>query len=95
MNKINWKIRFKNPVFWGQMILAALTPILAYMGLSFLDLTTWNSVGQLIAHAYGNPYLLSLVGISVYNAMIDPTVKGLADSKNALTYNKPKDDDLD
>ena len=37
---INWKIRFKNPVFYMQLILAVLTPVLAYMGLTVKDLTT-------------------------------------------------------
>lgn len=92
MKKINWKVRFKNPVFWGQMALAVLTPILAYVGLGFADITTWSAVGQLITQAYGNPYLLGLVGISVYNAILDPTVMGFGDSKQALTYDKPKND---
>lgn len=36
---INWKVRFKNPVFYVQLLLAVLTPILAYMGLTMSDLT--------------------------------------------------------
>ena len=28
--KINWKVRFKNPVFIAQIILAILTPILTF-----------------------------------------------------------------
>lgn len=90
-NTINWKIRFKNPVFWSQMILAVLTPIIAYLGLTFGDITTWMAFGQLITAAYGNPYLLGLVGISVYNAILDPTTSRFADSKQALTYEKPRD----
>lgn len=95
MNKnkkvINWRIRAKNPVFWVQVLLAALTPILAYVGLSFGDLTTWSSIADLIQSAYSNPYLLGLIVISVYNSVIDPTVKGLKDSRQALMYHKPKD----
>ncbi|PAV30151.1 phage holin [Virgibacillus profundi] len=95
MNKqkkgINWKIRFKNPVFYAQILLAVLTPILAYVGLSFADLTTWSSIGDLIQSAYSNPYLLGLIVVSVFNAVNDPSVKGLKDSQTALTYDKPKD----
>lgn len=90
--KINWKIRLKNPVFIGQIILAALTPILAYLGLSFTDLTTWGTLWELFVQAYSNPYLLSLVVISVFNTITDPTVKGLGDSKRALCYTVPQDD---
>lgn len=90
--KINWKVRARNPVFIAQIILAILTPILAYVGLSFADLTTWRTVWDLIAQAYGNPYLLALVAISVFNTITDPTVKGIGDSRQALRYEKPRDD---
>ena len=88
--KINWKIRLKNPVFIAQIILAALTPILAYVGLSFKDLTSWATLGDLIQQAYSNPYLLGLVVVSVFNTITDPTVEGIGDSKQALSYRKPK-----
>ena len=47
MNKINLKIRLKNPVFIAQIVLAVLTPILAYAGLTAQDLTTWGALGKL------------------------------------------------
>ena len=31
--KINWKVRMKNPVFWAQVAVAVVGPILAYLGL--------------------------------------------------------------
>ena len=37
---MNWKVRLKNPVWWAQTVLAVLTPILAYAGLTAADLTT-------------------------------------------------------
>ena len=88
--KINWKIRLKNPVFIAQIILAALTPVLAYVGLSFKDLTSWATLGDLIQQAYSNPYLLGLVVVSVFNTITDPTVGGIGNSKQALSYRKPK-----
>ena len=39
---INWKVRFKNPVFIAQLILSILTPILTYMGITVQDLTSWE-----------------------------------------------------
>jgi len=91
--KINWKVRFKNPVFIGQLVLAVFVPILAYLGITLEDLTTWRTVGQVLFEAISNPYVLMLVIVSVYNSITDPTVAGLSDSKQALGYEKPKKDD--
>lgn len=82
---INWKVRFKNPVFYVQLLLAVLTPILAYMGLTMSGPT----VGNVLLQAVSNPYILGLVVVSVWNAINDPTTSGVSDSSKALTYNKP------
>lgn len=88
---MNWKVRFKNPLFFAQIILAVLTPILAYAGLTVKDLTTWQALGDLLMGALSNPYVLGLVVVSVFNAVTDPTTSGVADSEQALTYTKPKE----
>ncbi len=88
--KINWKVRVKNPVWWAQIVLAVLTPILAYAGLTAADITTWAALGDLLLGAISNPYVLALVALSVWNAINDPTTAGVGDSAQALTYNKPK-----
>ena len=89
--KINLKVRLKNPVFIVQFILAIFTPILAYAGLTAQDLTTWKALFDLIVQSISNPYVLSLVGVSVWNALNDPTTKGiLKDSDMAMTYKIPK-----
>lgn len=90
--KINWKVRLRNPIFIGQILLATITPILAYMGLSVADITTWGTLGGLLQQAYSNPYLIGLIVVSVFNTVTDPTVKGLSDSKQALGYVRPKND---
>lgn len=90
--KINWKVRFSNPVFIAQLVLSILSPILAYVGLSFADITTWGTLWDLISQAYSNPYLLGLVLISLFNTITDPTVSGIGDSKQALGYFRPKKD---
>lgn len=92
MHKINWKIRFKNPLFIGQIILAILTPILAYVGLSVSDITTWGILFDLIVSAIMNPYILFLVVVSVFNAITDPTTKGIKDSKTAMSYEVPNEE---
>ena len=88
--KINWKVRFKNPVFIAQIILAILTPILTYAGLTVQDLTTWGALGDLLISALLNPYVRGLVVISLWNAITDPTTAGIGDSDQALTYEEPK-----
>lgn len=87
---MNLKVRFKNPVFIAQLFLAILTPILAYAGLTAQDLTTWKALWDLIVGAFSNPYVLSLVVVSVWNAFNDPTTKGVSDSGQAMTYTSPK-----
>lgn len=88
--KINWKVRIKNPLFWAQVGAAVLIPILSYMGLTPQDMTSWSALFNTLMQAVLNPYVLFLVASSVFNAIIDPTTKGLADSENALTYTEPK-----
>ena len=39
---MNLKVRVKNPVFWVQIVLSILTPVLAYAGLTAQDLTTYS-----------------------------------------------------
>lgn len=90
---INYKVRFKNPVFIAQLILAVLTPILAYAGLTMQDLTTWKALGDLLIGAISNPYVLGLVVVSVFNAITDPTTAGIKDSERAMTYSAPHVDE--
>ena len=92
---INIKVRFRNPVFIAQLILAVLTPILAYAGLTMQDLTTWKALGDLLLSAVKNPYVLSLVVVSVFNAITDPTTAGIKDSERALTYDFPHREEVD
>lgn len=89
---INWKVRAKNPLFWTQIVLAVLMPILAYMGLTVEDITTWAILGATLLEAVKNPYVLGLVVVSVWNAINDPTTEGAKDSKLAMTYVKPHSD---
>jgi phi LC3 family holin len=87
---MNWKVRFKNPVFIAQLLLAIFTPILAYAGLTVQDLTTWQALLNVLLGAISNPYVLGLVAVSVWNACNDPTTAGVTDSEQALTYEEPK-----
>jgi phi LC3 family holin len=88
---INWKIRFRNKTFWLQVFGALFLPLLAYQGMAMEDLTSWSSVGNLFINAFTNPYLLAITLWSVFNAVTDPTVKGIGDSFRARSYEKPSD----
>ena len=88
--KINWKVRFANPEFWKSIVLAVFVPLLAYYGMNWADMTTWATIGELFVQAVQNPVVVLSVVVSVYNAIIDPTTKGIGDSAQALTYTEPK-----
>lgn len=89
---INWKIRFKNPLFYVSVVLSITTPILTYFGLSWEQMTTWNALGTLFIDAIKNPVVVVAVIVSLYNTVIDFTTSGISDSKQALTYTSPKKD---
>lgn len=88
--KINWKVRFANPEFWKSIVLAVFVPLLAYYGMNWADMTTWVAIWNLFVQAVQNPVVVLSVLVSVYNAIIDPTTKGIGDSEQALTYTQPK-----
>lgn len=91
--KINWKVRIKSPQFWVGLAGVVLSPVLAYLGLGFEDLTTWNSIGEVFTQFFSNPYLIGTVVMAVLSfigVLTDPTTKGLKDSEQALTYKEPK-----
>ena len=90
--KINWKVRLKNPVFWVGLVVAIVLPILTSLGMSWEDMTTWAALGDALLQAVKNPVILVSVLVSVWNAINDPTTKGLSDSAQALTYDKPKEE---
>lgn len=87
--KINWLVRIKNPVFLAQIIVAIILPILTHLGINWEDVTTWAALGKLLLSAIGNPVIVVAIVISVWNAVTDPTTKGIGDSAQALTYKKP------
>lgn len=87
---INWQVRFKNPVFWLQIVVAIGLTALTYNSMQPQDLTTWAGVGNLIVGIVTNPYLLGLCAWNAWSAINDPTTKGAGDSNNAMTYTEPK-----
>lgn len=86
---INWKVRVKNPVFWVQLAVAIVAPILAYLGLNWADMTSWAALGDIFLKAVQNPVIVVSVLASLWGIINDPTTKGLKDSAKALTYAAP------
>lgn len=84
---INWKVRVKSKKFWLAMIPAVLILIqvvLALFGVTF-DITDLQE--KLLAVVNAVFVVLAILGI-----VTDPTTAGISDSKQALTYEKPKED---
>lgn len=82
--QINWKVRFKNPVFIAQLACAVVMPLITGMGYEWSQMTTWATLGEVIAAALGNPIVVVAMVVSVFNLITDPTTSGISDSKSAL-----------
>ena len=89
---LNWKVRFnkKNILFITQVIVSVVIPVLTYFGLQASDLTTWSKVWGTFMQAISNPYVVVMAIVSLFNAVTDPTTKGISDSTSALSYTQPK-----
>ena len=90
---INWKVRIKTPVFWAQVAVAIVAPILAGLGLQWEDMTTWAAFGDALFKAAMNPVIVVSVIVSLWGIINDPTTKGLSDSAQAMTYTEPKQEE--
>lgn len=82
--QINWKVRFRNPVFVAQLACAVVMPLITGMGYEWSQMTTWATLGEVIAAALGNPVVVVAMVVSVFNLITDPTTSGISDSKSAL-----------
>lgn len=85
---INIKARIKNKTFWLTLIPAVLLlaqVCAAPFGYQW-DFGILN--GQLAAIINALFSVLAILGV-----VVDPTTAGVGDSKQAMTYNKPKTDD--
>ena len=87
--KINWKVRFKNPVFWFNLAASIFLPMLSCLGFNWEDMTR-QAVGNVLLQAVQSPVIVVSVLVSVWNLLNDPTTSGLSDSSQALSYTEPK-----
>ena len=87
MNKINWRVRFKNKVWLGSFL--SLIVGFIYSMLALFDVfpqVTQNLVLQLMNQVLT---FLGLIGV-----IVDPTTAGISDSERAMGYTEPWDDSV-
>lgn len=84
---INWTVRFKNKAFWLALIPAALLLVQVVAAVFGFTLDLGDLGNKLLAVVNAIFAVLTILGI-----VTDPTTKGVSDSAQALTYDKPKDD---
>ena len=84
---INWKVRIKNKTFWLALIPAVLLLVQVVAAVFGYTLDLGELGNKLLAVVNAIFGVLAVLGI-----VTDPTTVGISDSKQALTYEKPKKD---
>lgn len=84
--KINWLVRIKNKNFWLAIIPALLLLIQVVAAVFGIQLDLGEIGNKLLAVVNAVFGVLAILGI-----VTDPTTKGISDSAQALTYEKPKE----
>lgn len=83
---INWTVRIKNKTFWLALIPAALLLVQVVAAVFGYTLDLGELGDKLLAVVNALFGVLAILGI-----VTDPTTKGVGDSTQALTYDKPKE----
>lgn len=87
---INWKVRIKNKSFWLALIPAVLLlvqVVAAPFGYQWDFVVLNQQMADIINALFA---VLAILGV-----VTDPTTAGISDSKQALTYETPKNEDVD
>lgn len=82
---INWKVRFKNKMFWVTMVPAMILLIQTVANVFGITLDLSGMGKKLLDVIEALFVVLTLLGICV-----DPTTAGIGDSTQALGYEEPK-----
>lgn len=88
MKNFNLTVRWNNKTFWLTFIPAVLLLIQAVATLFGYTLNLGDIGNKLIEVVNAVFVVLSILGV-----VIDPTTAGVTDSKQAMTYIKPKGDE--
>lgn len=83
---INWSVRFRNKNFWLSFVPTVLLLVQVCAGLFGYTLDLGELGNRLIAVVNALFAVLALLGV-----VNDPTTKGIGDSAQALTYDRPKE----
>ena len=83
--QINWRVRFQNKTFLTGLI--SLVVGFIYDLLQLLEIAPAVTQSAVMQVAEGILTILGMVGV-----IADPTTAGVADSKQAMTYDAPKQD---
>ena len=83
---VNWTVRFKNKTFWLSFVPAVLLLIQVAAALFGYTLDLGALGDRLLDVVNALFAVLALLGI-----VADPTTKGVGDSAQAMTYDKPKE----
>ena len=87
IKNINWKVRFRNPIFWMTLIPAIVTCVYAVLGAFEIVPSLTESMVLNIAAAI-------ITALTTLGVLVDPTTAGMGDSALAMTYSVPRKDDL-
>ena len=87
---INWRVRIRNKAFWVAIIPAVLVLIQVVAAVFGYTLDLGELGNKLIAVVNAVFVVLSILGV-----VNDPTTRGLSDSKQAMTYELPKEKEID
>ena len=81
--KINWKVRIKNPVFWVTVIPSIVSAV-------YLVLAAFRVTPSVTENVITDALLAAVGALTTVGVLVDPTTKGISDSAQAMTYDKPK-----
>lgn len=81
---INWKVRLRSGAFWAGLISLVLT--LVYTVLNMAGIVPQFDQKQIMDIVVMILQIPAFIGV-----ITDPTTKGIGDSEQAMTYQKPKD----
>lgn len=87
---INWRVRIRNKAFWVAIIPAVIVLIQVVAAVFGYTLDLGELGNKLIAVVNSVFVVLSILGV-----VNDPTTSGLSDSKQAMTYELPKEKEID
>lgn len=80
----NMKIRAKSPTFWMAWLAGVAVAVLAYMNVQTTDITSWQSLADVLVRFISNPYLVGLVIVQFIQTTVDTSTAGFSDSTVTL-----------